>query len=407
MFAVHAHHALYHLQLPLGIEQGEQLMHIPVGIPQREDRIAASRRRQNLVALHGWVLSVDVAQHVGMNQQVIEGRVEHRLLLLRATLYLDTSQVADPGCTGISQHLIKVLFTLFFLQVETGIGHADKRYAQLHLYLLALSQLVVEVEADVIASHLLLVVGIALVLAAVSIPLSLHTHGALLLPVTCRGRQLVDAHHEVDREDGLRVVAEGAEQLASLPLAGARLADKGTTLVSQSLTQIEENMPLAFGKGKATHPTTHRGSHLGTDAIARQVIGEIARRGLLLFITATVLLVIHRQFAGGRHQQQRTQLRTAHSTQVDMSIAGKIAVVILVGRGPPAGILVILVVRRAHHIEGHHRHHTTRANCSGVTGSVVGGTNKWVHVVQQFAVRHSARHGRNEQQDKKKSFHLG
>ena len=69
-----------------GIEQRQQLMHITVGIPQGENRVAGVTGLAGTLTLHYRVLTVHIVQHVGMNQCVIQSGIEDRLLIVVAPL---------------------------------------------------------------------------------------------------------------------------------------------------------------------------------------------------------------------------------------------------------------------------------------------------------------------------------
>ena len=61
VFVVHGNHRADHVALPVRIDECQQLMHVAVGVPQREDRISVPLlHRADVVALHGRVLSVDI-----------------------------------------------------------------------------------------------------------------------------------------------------------------------------------------------------------------------------------------------------------------------------------------------------------------------------------------------------------
>ena len=138
MFPIHIKHSTYHFHLAFRIDQCQQLMNIAIGIPERKHCIAVSLCRHNLITLHCRILSVYILQYIGMNQQMIHGRIENGLLLLRPSLNKNTRQIVVPTFTRFGMYLFKILAFLFFIQIETGIFYTHKRDTQFHFDLFAL-----------------------------------------------------------------------------------------------------------------------------------------------------------------------------------------------------------------------------------------------------------------------------
>ena len=410
MLTVHVEHGTHHLQLPFGIHQRKKLMHITVSIPKGEYGIPVALCRKNPVAFHCRILPVDVLQKVGMYQRMIKRRIENNLLLVRPAFHYDTRQIVVPTFTAFRQYLVEVLAGLLFVQIETGILDTDERNTHLHLYLLALPGIECQKSADIIARQLLAITGIQFILTVVRIPFGLHAcHGALFFPITGFEGSFVNTHHEVNRKYRLRIVAESTEQLHPLKFTLAGLPQESSGFIGQSLSQVQQNMTPAFWKSEARHTGARRGSHFGLYIITGKEISVIPRRGLFVFITAAILLVVYGKLARSGHQQQRTKFGTSHTTEIDMRIPGKEAVVILIGSGPPTGILIVFVVRRPHHVERNNRHHPVGADSSRIGCAEVSRTDKGIHIV--YRGRTFLRSRRHSQQNKGKyagkecSFH--
>ena len=124
MLLVHPNHRTNHITLTIWINQRKQLMHIAIGIPQREDRITiALLHRSNLITLHGRVLSVDILQDIWVDKDVIKSCIEDRALCLCTTLNKDTREVIIPLSTRLSTNSVEVLSTLFGIKVLTSVCH--------------------------------------------------------------------------------------------------------------------------------------------------------------------------------------------------------------------------------------------------------------------------------------------
>ena len=363
MFAVHVEHGAHHLQLPFGIYQRKKLVHIAVSVPQRKDGITVALGSQNLITLHSGIFPVHILQDIGMYQRMIECRIKNGFLLFRTSFHKDAREVIVPAATGFFQHLTEVLSLLLGIQIEAGILHAHKRDSHLYFHLLAFFGIECKIGADIISRQFLLVAGVKFVASVIGVPFGLYTgHGALLLPVARSGGLLVDTHHKVDGKNGLWVVAESTQQLHTFKLAFTRLAQKSSRFIGQAFAQVQQHMALPGRKG------------------------QLSRSG---------------------HQQQRTQFRTAHTAQIDMRVSGKETIVILIGSRPPAGIFIVFVVLRTHHVEGHYGHHSIGTDGSRIRGTEVGGTDKRIHIVRRMLLRsHRCReHSKGDDTESNQSFH--
>ena len=142
-------------------------------------------------------------------------------------------------------------------------------------------------------------------------------------------------------------------------------------------------MSLPGGKGVALGRSAGRGGGFGADAVLGECGGVIARRGGFVGISCAVMLVIDIEHSGRGHRQQRSQLGTADAAQDAVCEAREELVMIFVGRRPPAGILVVAVLCRAHDVERHYGHHAIRTNGPRIAGSEVCRSDKRVDAVHR------------------------
>ena len=343
-----------------------------------------------------------------MYQRMIECRIKDGFLLFRTSFHKDAREVIVPAATGFLQHLAEILSLLLGIQIEPGILYTHKRDSHLYFHLLALFGMECKVSADVISCQLFPVAGVKFVASVIGIPFSLHTgHGALLLPVARSGRLLVDTHHKVDGENGLRVVAESTQQLHTFKLALTRPAQKSSRFISQAFAQVQQHMALPGRKGETRHTRARSCRHFRLHIVAGQEVAVISGGCLLVLIAASIFLIIYGQLSRSGHQQQRTQFRTAHTAQIDMRVSGEETIVILIGSGPPAGIFIVFVVLRTHHVEGHYGHHSIGTDGSRIRGTEVGGTDKRIHIVRRMLLRsHRCReHSKGDDTESNQSFH--
>ena len=151
---------------------------------------------------------------------------------------------------------------------------------------------------------------------------------------------------------------------------------------------------IAFGRG------TRRGRGFGKDAVLRKRYGIIARRSLFILIRRAVIAVIHIQRSGRGHRQQRTHLGTSHAAQRSVREAREEPVVILIGRGPPAGVLVVDVLLRPHDVERNHRHHPVRRDGPGVRDPEVRSPDERIHTLRRLLCPCSQTQRQNRKQRK-------
>ena len=213
------------------------------------------------------------------------------------------------------------------------------------------------------------------------VPCGLGGHGGLLLPVAGPLGCLAHPHHEVHREDGLWIVAEGAEQPKTLYLGVAHPAHHASHLVGQSVTDVEQQIALSLGEGESLKRGARRGRHLTADAILRKHVGVVAGLGLLVFVGRAVVVVVHVERARGGHEEQGAHFGASHPAERDVGEACEVAVVILVGRRPPACVLVVGVEVGTHHVERAHRHHAVGTHGARVADAEIGRADKGVYFV--------------------------
>src|SRR3712207_4917122 len=255
-----------------------------------------------------------------MELTVVECRVEHSLLGLRAALHGDAAEGLFPCLTGVGTHGVKGFAPLFGLQILTGIGYADERDAHLHLHLLAFGAIVAEEVAHLIARHLARVVRVELVTAVVLVPLGFHsTERGLLFPIAGSHRSLVDTQHEVDGEYRLTVITERSQKAMALNLGVADTLYHASRLIGQTVTHVEQYVGTALRKGVTLNGAAHGSRRLGPDTVFLERQGVITGRGFLVLVFRAIVVVIHVERPRGGHGEQRSQLGTAHTAHRDMA----------------------------------------------------------------------------------------
>ena len=401
---VHPRHRAQHLPLTIRVDKRQQLVQVPAGVPQREDRIAFAIRHARLArTLHQRVFAVHVAHEIRVQQRMVQRRVEHPLLLLGPALDPDSAQSLVPALAGLFPDGVeRRVRGLLGIEVFARVLRRDIRNAHAHLHLLARRKAVEgEPVAHVVARKLAPVLRVEFIPPVVRGPLGLHArHLPLLLPIAAGTRSLRNAQHEVHRENLLRIVAERPQQLRTLDLRGAHPANHRAALVRKPLAQIQQDMPFSSGERVAFHRGTRRGRDLGKDAVLVQKDRVIARGGLFVPVRRAVLPVIHRQRARRGHRQQRAQLGAPHAAQGAVREAREEFVVVFVGRGPPAGVLVVDVLLRPHDVERNHRHHPVRRDGPGVRGPEVRSPDERIHTLRRLLCPCSQTQRQNRKQRK-------
>ena len=95
-----------------------------------------------------------------MQQGVVKGRVEHRLLVFCSAFNLYARQVFVPSVACLFLYLVEIFAPLFGIEVLAGVGHANKRNAHTYHNGFVGMTIEVEVHANVVAGDLFRVVGV-------------------------------------------------------------------------------------------------------------------------------------------------------------------------------------------------------------------------------------------------------
>ena len=98
------------------LEQRQERMLSPVGVPEGEDRVVGEAFRFVDLMVKTPVGAVHVHVDRGVDHRVVKGGVEHLLLGVR-TLYLHLAQLFLPGLVGLGGDLVEGLSGRFRLEV--------------------------------------------------------------------------------------------------------------------------------------------------------------------------------------------------------------------------------------------------------------------------------------------------
>src|SRR5690554_693618 len=120
-----------------------------------------------------------------MNKSVVKTGVKHSLLIVGTTLGNHFRQCLIPNFTGIVMHHIKIKTFLLCIKVHACILCTNKRYSNLNFNGLTLFKIVCKVSTYIITCNIPVVTSIQLPNTTGCVPLSLYTHLALHLPVSC------------------------------------------------------------------------------------------------------------------------------------------------------------------------------------------------------------------------------
>ena len=279
-------------------------MHIAISVPKREHGVALTRGLECGAAFHCGIFAVNVVEHIGVNEHVVECGVEYGLLVVGAALNHDARQTFVPTAASLLCHGVERALAELFIEIFACIFDAYERNAHLHFYLLALGGVEVEIHAYIIACQGLGIFLIKLILASGGIPLGFGCHGALLFPQACTSRHLVDAHHKVDGEHGIGHIAECAEELESLIFSRTHAAHLGSGVVGEAFAEVKQDVTFALGEGETRHTHARCGCNFGLDAIFAQAIAVIAGMCHLVGVFAAIFLIVDGETACGGHQKQ-------------------------------------------------------------------------------------------------------
>ena len=238
-----------------------------------------------------------------MNHGMIHSGIEYSHLFFRATFYLDTGKIIVPSLTGLRTQFVECCAErLFFFQIQTSILNADKRYAHTDLNHFFRRSIVSKPHSYIISAYFFCISSIEFVFTGCIVPLRLHTHRTHHFPITAFCRYFVDTHYKIDGKYCLRIVTESSQQLGTFNLTVVYKTNGSTTLIGQSLSQIQQDIALSGRKSKACHTGTWGGSQFTFHIVFIQYIGIITRICSLTLIETSIIMIIHIQFAGGRHQ---------------------------------------------------------------------------------------------------------
>ena len=321
-----------------------------------------------------------------MDEEVVEARVEHALLLLGAALHFNAREDVVPLLAGFAVNLIEGLALLFGFQVQACIFDADKGNADAHQHLFALCGIEGEPCAHIVARYFLGVLLIYFAGALCGVPVGFVAHHRPLeLPIALLHALFFHAHNEVEREDTLLVVvAEGAEQADAFHLVVTHAAQHATRLVAEGFAEVHQHVAATFGEGEAMEGRAWCGGHFGTYAVLVELATVIAGLGHLVAHHGAVLLVVDiERIACGGHQQECAEVGATYTAEVNVGETCQIDVLSRIGASPPAFVLVVLVEVAAHHVEGRGAHQSVGTDGTGIGGAEVGGTDKGVDIINR------------------------
>ena len=319
-----------------------------------------------------------------MDEEVVETRVEHALLLLGAALHLDAREDVVPLLAGFAVNLIEILALLFGFQIQACIFDADKGNANAHKHLFALCGVEGEPCAHVVARYFLGVLLIYFAGALCGVPVGFVAHHRTLeLPVALLHALLLHAHDEVEREDALLVVvAESTEQADAFYLVVADAAQHAARLVAEGFAEVHQHVAATLGEGEAMEGRAGCGGHFGAYAVLVELATVIAGLGHLVTHHGAVLLVVDiERIACGGHQQECAEVGATYTAEVNVGESGEIYILGGVRASPPAFVLVVLVEVAAHHVEGRGAHQSVGTDGTGIGGAEVGGADKGIDII--------------------------
>ena len=329
--------------------------------------------------LHKRIFSIYIVQDAGVDEGVVQGRIEDGFLVVGATFHFDAAQVLLPGLFGRFPHIGEVEALLFGVQILAGVLYAHKGNANLNQQFFAGGQIVVvEPAANVVAAHLTRVLLVNLVLAGIGIPGGLGGHRTLFLPVTGSIRGLAHPQNKIKGEHGIAVIAESAHKLATLQFRGRYPPHRGTALVGEAFAQVQQDVAFSAREGVALQGRARGGGNFGKNAV-EQLYGIVSGMRYFVLVLTAVDMIIHLQRTRSGHGKQAPQLRTAHAGQIHVGKAGDETVFGHIRGAPPAAVLVPGIQLRAHHVEGSHAHKAVGRHGAGVAGAKVGRADKRVH----------------------------
>ena len=240
-----------------------------------------------------------------MNQSVVHSCVEHALLVFSTTLHADALQVFVPLVAGFCTELVECSAErLFLVEVQAGIFHAYERYTYTYFHHFVFSCVEREPCTYIVATHFLEVRLVDLVLASCVIPCSFCLHRAHHLPETAFRRYLVDTHHEVDWEYGIRHITECTCQLRTFDFAFVHETYGSTSFVSQTFTEVHQDVTLSSRESETGQAGTWSSCKLTLDAILVECIGIVTRSSRFVAIATSVIAMIYIESTGSRHQEQ-------------------------------------------------------------------------------------------------------
>ena len=104
-----------------------------VRVPVGEVRVLRARARVVSGAVEASVVAVHVGEDVGVQERVIERRVEDATLVHGSALDSDSSEPVAPSRVGLTAHGLEIPHAVFGAQVHARVLDADERNADLHL----------------------------------------------------------------------------------------------------------------------------------------------------------------------------------------------------------------------------------------------------------------------------------
>ena len=338
-------HRPHHVGVALREEEIEERVLGTVGIPQREDRIVGKALGVVDVMVHTAVRAVDVHIYRWVDHRMVERRVEHRALILRA-LDLKSAHIVVPRLARRRRNLVEAASRSLRTQIRHSALRTYGRERNLHNKLTLAARVETEVCRD-LAPRNLGEVAIHIETA----PETVIRHRCTIL-IAVVGNGLREGYGKIGIVGAGPAVGDAVTRNQSVALDTQRRPQDLAVVVIDAVRKVQNHMSVRIlREGIAVHARTRGRRQLGTHAAVVERDGIVARRGALALMaetrTVSAVGIIRRarvelDIPYRRHHQNVAQIRMARAAEVRMAEAHDGLVAVAVARTILVGAFLIL-----------------------------------------------------------------
>lgn len=193
--------------------------------------------------------------------------------------------------------------------------------------------------------------NVGFVFAVVQVPLNFGTNRqALFLPVPYLQERFIGARRGVSEGCHLEVVARDTWRFGSFCLLNIRPTGRNAQFINGPFARVRWCVALSFQGYGANGTHAKNDDCFDLRVMFDRVVYMMAQQDLLIFVAASVFLMVRVRLSYNERWRGETRLQAARSARVCVKMSNGGAIVVLVEDEPPANIFVVLIVNKARRV---------------------------------------------------------